>query len=98
MSRLSSTNPELFENETLGDATTSPFLDQVEAQKKEDFNARLEGREPRIVVAEERYPHFMPSGSVPSDVQPKLSYLGEESSNSEDETAEVDEFNIEDYK
>lgn len=78
MSRLVDSNPELFENETLGAATTSPFLDQLEEQKREDFNARLEGREPRIVVAEDRYPQFMPSGTVPSDIQPKLSYQGEE--------------------
>lgn len=75
MARLSQTNPELFTNKTLGEATTSPFLDQVEAQKKEDFNARKDNSEPRTVVAEERYPKYMPSGSVPSDIQPKLSYI-----------------------
>jgi hypothetical protein len=93
MSRLSETNPELFENKTLGAATTSPFLDQLEEQKKEDFNARLAGREPRTVVAEDRYPQFMPSGSVPSNIQPKLSYLGE--SNEEEEVTTFDSNTVE---
>lgn len=77
MSRLSQTNPELFENPTLGEATTNPYLDQQEAQATEDYNARLDGREPRTVIAKNRYPQFMPAGSVPSDVQPELEYVGE---------------------
>lgn len=80
MARLSETNPELFENPTLGEATTSPFLDQVEEQKKEDFNARHEGREPRTVLALNRIPgKFIPSESVPSDYSEQLAYEGEDS-------------------
>lgn len=92
MSRLSATNPELFENKTLGAATVTPFLDQVEEQKKEDFNARIAGREPRTVIAEDRYPHFMDANTVPSDVQPKLSYI--DPNDVEDEA----EFNPKDYE
>lgn len=75
MARLSQTNPELFDNETLGEATTTPFLDQVEAQKVEDFNARHEGRDPRTVVAVNRIPgKFKPSGSVPSDYTDEVAF------------------------
>lgn len=78
MARLSQTNPELFDNETLGEATTTPFLDQVEAQKVEDFNARYEGREPRNVVAIGRIPgKFKPSGSVPSDYSDEIAFADE---------------------
>lgn len=83
MSRLSQTNPELFANPTLGAATVTPFLDQVEEQKKEDFNARIAGKEPRTVIAEDRYPHFMGAGTVPSNVQPKLSYIEPDEGESE---------------
>lgn len=77
MARLSQTNPELYENKTLGGACTSPFLDQVEKQNKEDFNARQEGREPRTVVALNRHPQFMGAETVPSDTKPELAYADE---------------------
>ncbi|MFF5977071.1 hypothetical protein ACFY7C_36825 [Streptomyces sp. NPDC012769] len=75
MTRLSQTNPELFENPTLGSATTSAFLDQEEAQRVEDYNARIDGREPMTVIAVDRYPKFMEPGSQPSDVRDKLEYV-----------------------
>jgi hypothetical protein len=78
MSRLASTNPELFTNPTLGAATTSPFLDQVTEQAKEDFNARVAKRQPRTVIAEDRYPKFMKADTVPSNIQPKLSYVDDD--------------------
>ena len=75
MARLSQTNPELFENKTLGTATTAPFLDQVEAQQREDFNARYDGREPRNVVALNRIPgKFKPSGSVASSHKDEIAF------------------------
>jgi hypothetical protein len=80
------TNPEAFENETLGEATTTPFLDQVEAQYKEDFNARHAGREARTVVAINRVPgKFISSSSVPSSVRDELVYEGELSTSVDDE-------------
>lgn len=98
MARLSETNPELFENPTLGEATTTPFLDQIEAQQKEDFNARHEGREPRTVVALNRIPgKFTPSGSVPSDYSEEIAFEGETESTEEElpvdeeDTSPVDE-------
>lgn len=91
MTRLTATHPELFSNETLGDANKSPYLDQVALQAKEDFNARQEGREPRTVIAEDRDNKFKPSGSVPSDIQPKLSF--KEDANSEDDEFD-NEFNF----
>lgn len=75
------TNPELLENSTLGAATTTPFLDQVEKQNKEDFNARQEGREPRTVVVTniaDRFPGAVSAGSVPSYVQPTLAFEEDE--------------------
>lgn len=87
MARLSQTNPELFENPTLGEATTAPFLDQVEAQKREDFNARHAGREPRTVVALNRIPgKFKPSGSVPSNYTDQIAF--------EEEADPVDEIPV----
>lgn len=74
---LTDTHPELFNNPTLGAATTNAFLDEVEAQNKEDRSARIAGRDPRTIVAVNRYPHYMPSGSVPSNVQDQVVYLDE---------------------
>jgi hypothetical protein len=89
MAKLSRTNPELFENKTLGEATTSPFLDQVEAQQREDFNARYAKREPRNVLALNRTPgKFKPSGTVPSDYKDEIAFEGEEN---EREDSPVDE-------
>lgn len=68
-------HPELVANPTLGEATATPFLDQVEAQRIEDFNARIEGREPLTVLAEGRYPHFMSAESVPSSTKDELTYV-----------------------
>lgn len=80
MERLSESNPELFENERLGEASPLPFLDQMELQKQEDYSARIEGRTPRVVIAEDRFPHLPPSGTVPSSIAPKLSYAEEKKS------------------
>jgi hypothetical protein len=68
MPRLVTTNPELFENPTLGEANPLPFLEEVEAQRVEDRNARFEKREPGIAVRDVRYPALPPSGTVPSTV------------------------------
>lgn len=98
---LSRSNPELFENKTLGEATTSPFLDQVQEQQKEDFNARQEGREARTVVAVDRYPKFMDANTVPSDSQPKLKFSNGDPINYAapvDETDENDDFGVGEYE
>lgn len=75
-------NPEIWENPTLGEAVDNQFLDEVEAQSKEDRAARREGRAPREVQREVRYPTMTPSGSVPSSVSDKLTFVksGEETS------------------
>lgn len=94
----SSEHPELVNNPTLGAATTNPFLDQVEAQSIEDHNARIEGREARTVIAENRYPQFMPSGSVPSSTKPELSFKDETPvAESEEEVLEQGLFSSSDY-
>jgi hypothetical protein len=99
VTKLSYTHPELFSNPTLGEATKSPFLDQVEAQKIEDFNARDEDRAPRTVVAGNRYPQFMPSGTVSSDIQPDLSYSdGDPVNEGTNVDGNDDPFSDEDYE
>ncbi|MGS2592235.1 hypothetical protein [Streptomyces hebeiensis] len=65
---MSELDPEIWKNKTLGAASTNPFLDEVEAQKKEDRVARIEQREPMIAVHHPRFPQMPPSGSVPSKV------------------------------
>jgi hypothetical protein len=76
MERLIKTNPELFENPTLGEANPTTFLEEVELQKNEDRSARLEGREqPLIARREIRYPTVMPSGTVPSSIQPVVNMV-----------------------
>lgn len=61
-------DPSIWENKTLGAATATPFLDEVEAQRTEDFNARKGGYEPRVAVRVNRHPQLAPSGSVHSSV------------------------------
>lgn len=68
MTTLPKSHPELFENETLGEAVTNRFLDEVELQEAENRSANAEGREPLIAQREVRYPTMTPSGSVPSSV------------------------------
>lgn len=94
MSRLVDTNPELFENPTLGEATTNPFLDQVEEQRLEDRNARAKGREPRVVIAEGRFPKFISADSVPSSVKPELVYIDSSELDFLDEDQLVNESNV----
>ncbi len=62
-------DPEIWNNPTLGSVGSGPFLPEVEAQEKENYNARKEGREPKTVVYTENYPKYIPSGSVPSHVE-----------------------------
>lgn len=62
-------DPIIWQNKTLGSVGAGPFLDEVEAQTKEDLLARQEGREPRIAEHVNRYPQMPPSGSVPSLVE-----------------------------
>lgn len=59
-------NPEIWNNPTLGSVGAGPFLPEIELQQQEDRNARLEGREPKLVEYVHRYPKMMESGSVPS--------------------------------
>lgn len=68
MPRLVDTNPELFENPTLGEASPVPFLEEVEAQRVEDRQARIDKREPGVAVRDVRYPTLAPSNTVPSTV------------------------------
>lgn len=79
-------NPEIWDNETLGEAVDNQFLDEVEAQSKEDRAARREGRAPREVQREVRFPTMMPSGSVPSSVSDKLKFVDNSSEDSSVET------------
>jgi hypothetical protein len=62
-------DPAIWQNKTLGEVGAGPFLDEVEAQAKEDHVARQEGREPRIAVHVQRYPQLPPSGSVESNIE-----------------------------
>lgn len=75
-------DPKIWDNPTLGEATNNLFLDEVEAQAKEDRAARREGRTPETIQREVRYPTMPPSGSVPSSVSDKLVVIskGEEES------------------
>lgn len=74
-------NPEIWKNQTLGEAVDNQFLDEVEAQSKENRAARREGRPPREVQRVVRYPQMTPSGSVPSNIQDELKFV--DSSNPE---------------
>lgn len=64
---MTDVDPKIWENQTLGSVGAGPFLDEVEAQAKEDYNARREGREPRVAFHPERYPKY-PELNVPSYV------------------------------
>jgi hypothetical protein len=75
MTRLVNTNPELFENKTLGEANPTVFLDEQELQNIEDKAARFEKREPSVARREIRYPTLMPSGTVPSSVKPVINMV-----------------------
>lgn len=63
---MTDVDPKIWENPTLGAVGAGPFLDEVEAQSKEDYNARREGREPRVAYHVDRYPKYaelnVPSG------------------------------------
>lgn len=68
-------NPEIWNNETLGDAAHNERLDRLEKQQHEDRSAKLEGREPREVVVENTYPGWAPetnprTGTVSSNFTP----------------------------
>lgn len=89
--RLSKTNPELFENPTLGEASPTVFLDEQEIQNIEDKAARFEKREPSVARREVRYPTFMPSGSVPSSIKPVVNMVSPD-----EDSALSTEFNFED--
>lgn len=75
MTRLVNTNPELFQNPTLGEANPTVFLDEQEQQNIEDKAARFEKREPSVARREVRYPTLMPSGTVPSSVKPVINMV-----------------------
>lgn len=64
---MTDVDPKIWENPTLGAVGAGPFLDEVEAQAKEDYNARREGREPRIAYHPDRYPKY-PELNVSSTV------------------------------
>src|SRR5687768_15976090 len=64
---MTDVDPKIWENPTLGEAAAGPFLDEVEAQAKEDYNARREGREPLVDYHVDRYPKY-PETSVPSSI------------------------------
>lgn len=72
MARLGSTHPELFANPTLGEAVPNVFLDEEVLQAKEDWQARLGGGTPRIARRKVRYPVYMPSGTVPSNIKDEI--------------------------
>lgn len=96
MARLVDTNPELFENPTLGEASPTRFLEEVEAQKVEDWQARIEKREPGVAVREVRYPSLMPSHTVPSTVAPVVNIVSPEEAQAviEGQTESEDDFRI----
>lgn len=65
-------DPEIWNNPTLGAAAKNPRLDVIEAQEIEDRAAKIEGREPLEVVAENDYPGWTPpvderTGTTPSN-------------------------------
>jgi hypothetical protein len=64
---MTDVDPKIWENPTLGAAGAGPFLDEVDAQAREDYNARREGREPRVAYHVDRYPKY-PDLNVPSSV------------------------------
>lgn len=55
---MTDVDPKIWENPTLGAVGAGPFLDEVEAQAREDYNARREGREPLIAYHRDRYPKY----------------------------------------
>ena len=59
-------DPKIWENPTLGEAGAGPFLPEIELQQAEDRNARLDGREPKIVEYVHRYPKLAENVTVPS--------------------------------
>lgn len=67
-------DPEIWKNPTLGSVGAGPFLNEIEKQSQEDYNARREGREPKVVEYVKRYPQMMPSGTIPS-VQDEFVFL-----------------------
>lgn len=48
-------SPELLDNPTLG-AQNLPFLDELEAQERENYQAATEGREPMLIRRKNRQP------------------------------------------
>ncbi|MFG2268101.1 hypothetical protein [Streptomyces sp. NPDC048720] len=65
-------DPEIWNNPTLGRAANNENLDRLERQQIEDRSARLEDREPNVVVVENDYPGWRPdvmerTGTVPSN-------------------------------
>jgi hypothetical protein len=67
-------DPEIWNTPNLGSASPVPFMDEVEAQRVEDYDARLNNREPLIArrAPEDRAPHFMEPHTVPSSVDIKV--------------------------
>lgn len=67
-------NPEIWDNNTLGEAAQNPNLDQITRQEQENRSAKIEGREPRTIVVENTYPGYVPkvnerTGTIPSNYQ-----------------------------
>jgi hypothetical protein len=69
-SKMTDLDPEIWNNPTLGSATTTPFLDVLEEQELENRRAKAEGRKPMVAKRDIVYPDYIPSGSVPSDIHP----------------------------
>lgn len=59
-------NPEIWNNPTLGRAANNLRLDVLEKQEKENRHAKLEGRKPRTVYAENDYPMYEVEKNRPS--------------------------------
>lgn len=67
-------DPEIWDNPTLGAAAPNKRLDVIERQETEDYAAKIEGREPRTLVADNNYPGYVQpvserTGTVPSNAQ-----------------------------
>lgn len=77
-------DPKIWENKTLGSATTTPYLDDVAGQIIENRYAKAEGRKPEMVVSPRRFsdettnlPKYVVDGKVvdPTTATDELAYF-----------------------
>jgi hypothetical protein len=68
-------DPAIWDNKTLGSAVQNENLERLTRQQQEDHSAKVEKREPRVIVHENTYPDWTPpvserTGTVASHYSP----------------------------